>query len=73
MGSNKEQDKNVRHEGFGDDGGTRVGRPDSAARLSEDATSRGIEGSIVETGTDEEAAPGPNQDRVQRDSGRGSR
>jgi hypothetical protein len=69
MGNNKEQKKDVREEGFGDDGGTRVGRPDSAARLSEDATSRGIEGSIVEQGTDEESQ-GPNQDRVQRDSGR---
>jgi hypothetical protein len=71
MGSNKEQDKDVRKEGFGDDGGTRVGRPDPAARLSENAAN-GLEGSIVEKGTDEESQ-GPNQDKVQRDSGRGSR
>lgn len=71
MGSNKEQDKDVRQESFGDDGGTRVGRPDSAARLSENAEN-GLEGSILEKGSDEESQ-GPNQDKVQRDSGRGSR
>jgi hypothetical protein len=72
MSDNKEQQKDVRTEGLGDDGGTRVGRPDSAARLSEGATDRGLEGSIVEGGTDEESQ-GANQDKVQRESGRGSR
>jgi hypothetical protein len=71
MGSNKEQDKDVREEGLGDDGGTRVGRPDSAARLSENAE-HGLEGSILDKGSDEESQ-GPNQDKVQRESGRGSR
>ncbi|MFL5577853.1 MAG: hypothetical protein ACJ79S_18010 [Gemmatimonadaceae bacterium] len=51
-----EQAKNVR-EGFGDDAGTRVGRPDperagslddrSVARLSENADDRGIEGAVL--------------------------
>ena len=52
-GQSAEQNENVR-EGFGDDAGTRVGRPDggapddrSMARLSENADDRGIEGAVL--------------------------
>jgi hypothetical protein len=51
--SGDERDKSVR-EGFGDDGGTRVGRPDapipddrSMARLADQQDSEGIEGSVL--------------------------
>lgn len=50
----KQRDASGR-EGFGDDGGTRVGRPDagrtderSMARLSENADDRGIEGAVLD-------------------------
>ncbi len=66
---NKENEKDVRQDNFGDDGGTRVGRPDSAARLSENAE-HGLEGSILDKGSDEETAQGENQSKVQRESGR---
>ena len=72
MASDKDQQKNVRHDSFGDDGGTRVGRPDSDARLSEGATKTGLEGSIVESGSDEESQ-GHDQPKVPRESGRGGR
>jgi len=63
----REQDKSVR-EGFGDDGGTRVGRPDapapddrSMARLSDesvDDTGPRIEGSILDDDTAGEGTGG---------------
>lgn len=53
-GQRAEQNENVR-EGFGDDMGTRVGRPDagsaddrSMARLSENADDRGLEGAALD-------------------------
>jgi hypothetical protein len=66
---NKENEKDVRQDNFGDDGGTRVGRPDSAARLSENSEN-GLEGKILEKGPDEETTQGENQSKVQRESGR---
>ena len=63
-GHNSEQNKNVR-EGFGDDMGTRVGRPDegalddrSMARLSENADDRGIEGAVLAGSDNPTGSPG---------------
>ena len=51
----RESGKQGGREGFGDDGGTRVGRPDaggtderSMARLSENADDRGLEGGVLD-------------------------
>ena len=63
-GQSSEQNKNVR-EGFGDDMGTRVGRPDegtpddrSMARLSENADDRGIEGAVLASSDNPTGSPG---------------
>ena len=63
-GHSSEQNKNVR-EGFGDDLGTRVGRPDaggtddrSMARLSENADDRGIEGAVLAGSDNPSGSPG---------------
>ena len=63
-GHSAEQNENVR-EGFGDDMGTRVGRPDpgatddrSMARLSENADDRGIEGAVLAGSENPGGSPG---------------
>ena len=63
-GQSAEQNENVR-EGFGDDAGTRVGRPDSGApddrsmaRLSENADDRGIEGAVLAGSENPTGSPG---------------
>ena len=63
-GQRAEQNENVR-EGFGDDMGTRVGRPDagstddrSMARLSESADDRGIEGAVLAGSDNPSGSPG---------------
>ena len=62
--TDSEQGKSVR-KGFGDEMGTRVGPADGAtdgdrsvARLSEDADSRGLEGSILEASSSDESSQG---------------
>lgn len=63
-GQRAEQNENVR-EGFGDDMGTRVGRPDSGgtddrsmARLGENADDRGLEGAVLDGASGREGQPG---------------
>ena len=63
-GQRDEQNENVR-EGFGDDMGTRVGRPDagnaddrSMARLSENADERGLEGAALGGSSNPGGSPG---------------
>ena len=63
-GHSAEQNESVR-EGFGDDMGTRVGRPDpgatddrSMARLSENADDRGIEGAVLAGSDNPGGSPG---------------
>lgn len=74
-GQSAEQNENVR-EGFGDDMGTRVGRPDSGApddrsmaRLSENADDRGLEGAVL--GSDDRGGSPAGTERGGRPDGAG--
>jgi hypothetical protein len=77
-GQSSEQNENVR-EGFGDDMGTRVGRPDpgaaddrSMARLSENADDRGIEGAILKDSDNPSGSPGGTERGSRPTAGRRS-